>query len=169
MNGRLADAKYALIAKRQGMSGSLRLLWEARAAGLTPSLALALREQESGVKGDGNIFGHDPTIYAGAGKVTKAKYLAYRHARGATGKGGMQGVGPLQLTYYTFQDEADQLGGAWQPKYNYRVGFRALAALVQQHGKRKALAVYNGGEGNPNYSYADSVLRHEKTWHERLT
>ena len=150
------------------MGGSLRLLMEARLAGITPSLALALRQQESGIQGDGNVFGHDPTIFAGAGKVTKAKYLAYKKKRGSHGQGGMQGVGPLQLTYYAFQDEADKMGGCWKPANNYRVGYRLLASLIHKHGERKGLAVYNGGEASPNYHYADSVLGFKRRWHRVL-
>lgn len=168
------DQRSAEIAARHGMVWSLRLLMESRDAGLThlggQSLALALRTQETGIKGDGNVFGHDPTIFVGAGRVTKAKYLRYKHERGPTGRGGMQGVGPLQLTYYTFQDEADRLGGCWIVKHNYRVGFRDLAHLIRMYGnEHHALAVYNGGSKNPNYAYADSVLKHKSWWHKELT
>lgn len=155
-----------------GMTGSLRLLMEARAAGLSQSLALGLREQESGTRGHGNVFGHDASgNHVGAGTVTKKKYLAYKAKRGATGRGGMQGVGPLQLTFYTFQDEADRLGGCWLPRWNYCVGFRHLAHLIQmsEGSERHALGVYNGGSRNPNYDYADSVLKHKHRWHQRLT
>lgn len=165
------DQKYASIAAGLGMKGSLRLLMEARDAGLPPSLALGLRTQETGITGDGNVFGHDPSgNHVGAGQVTKAKYLAYRRQRGAMGKGGMQGVGPLQLTYFTFQDEADRKGGCWIARWNYYVGFRDLAHLIRQYGsQRHALAVYNGGPRNPNYDYADSVLEHKDFWHQKLT
>jgi hypothetical protein len=167
----LASAKRAA---EHGMDRSLRLLMEARQAGIGQSLALALRTQETGIKGDGNVFGHDPTIFVGAGQVTKAKYLAYKHQRGNHGQGGMQGVGPLQLTYFSFQDRADQLGGCWNVTYNYRVGFRDLAHLIDvhrhmNHPVRVALAVYNGGAVNPNFRYADSVLKHAKWWHDQLT
>lgn len=76
------------------MDNSLRIIREARRAGIAISLGFALIEHESGGK---NIFGHDPTIYVGAGDVTKAKYLAYKRQRGSSGRGGMQGVGPCQL------------------------------------------------------------------------
>lgn len=163
------DLRYAEIAHGEGMRGALRLLYEARDAGIPPSIALALRQQESGILGDGNVFGHDPTIFVGAGRVTKAKYLEYKHQRNRTDPRRMQGVGPLQLTYWTIQDEADRLGGCWVPKYNYRVGFRDLAGLIRQHGTRKGLAVYNGGAGSPNYHYADLVLAHQRFWHHKLS
>ena len=70
--------------------------------------------------GGANIFGHDTTIFAGAGEVTKSKYLAYKKQRGPKGEGGMQGVGPLQLTFFTLQDEADDRGGCWKPSCERR-------------------------------------------------
>ena len=45
---------------------------EAERAGLPLALACALLEKES--SGGRNVFGHDPTIFAGAGKVTRANY-----------------------------------------------------------------------------------------------
>ena len=39
--------------------------------------------KESG--GGKNVFGHDPTIFVGAGTVTKAKYLEYKKRRVASG------------------------------------------------------------------------------------
>lgn len=160
------NVRRALIAKRFGMKHARTIADEAHRAGLLPSLAFALVEQEST---DGsNVFGHDPTIFVGAGQVTKEKYLAYKWRRGRHGEGGMQGVGPVQLTYYSIQDEADRLGGCHKVRYSLRVGFRDLAHLIRLFGVRKALAVYNGGEGNPNYAYADSVLALDKKWHARF-
>jgi hypothetical protein len=113
-----ADREYAIAAKSWGMVGSLRLLWEARAAGLWASQGLALRTIESGVRGDGNVWGHDSspnggTSDLGGEPVTEADYRAYLRRRGNRGQGGMQGVGPLQLTWWGFQDEADKIGGCW--------------------------------------------------------
>jgi hypothetical protein len=158
-----SDLRYAIIARRHGMSNSLRALWEARKLGINPSLALAVSQQESDGK---NVFGHDKTIFIGAGKVTKQKYLNYKALRKATGK--MQGVGPLQLTWWEFQDAADKLGGCWKTKYNFQIGYGLLARLVKAHGKRKGLAIYNGGSARPNYMYADQVLAKEHIWHNRL-
>lgn len=96
--------------------------------GLPFAAACAMLMKESA--GGSNIFGHDrnsdgsPRPFYGAGKVTKKKYLAYKKERLA-GKGA-QGVGPCQLTWYEFQDEADRLGGCWKPKHNMQVGFRLL-------------------------------------------
>lgn len=164
------DKQLARIAKRYGANYSLRIVIEARRAKLPISLGFALLEQESNFS---NVFGHDPTIFRGAGKVTKAKYLAYRKQRGPTGRGGMQGVGPAQLTYYTFQDRADALGGCWVAANNIRVAFTDLANMIERHGKRKGLGVYNAGEQGwargLGHKYADEVLWMERKWHERLT
>lgn len=154
------------IARRHGMRNTLTALDEGRKAGLSDSLSLALSEQES--RGF-NIFGHDDSIFRGAGRVTKEKYRQYKRARLLSGNRRMQGVGPLQLTWWEYQDEADRLGGAWKPRYNFRVGYRLLAKLIKQHGLRKALAVYNGGVTNPNWTYADQVLSKKAAWHRRLT
>ena len=97
-----ADALLIQKMKRNGILIPLRCLIAARSTKLPLALACALLEQESG--GGANVFGHDPTIFAGAGEVTKEKYLAYRAQRGPTGHGGMQGVGPCQLTWYSYQD-----------------------------------------------------------------
>ena len=93
--------------------------------GHPPLRRLRLPAQETG--GGRNVFGHDPTVFAGAGKVTRSKYLAYKHVRQRTGE--MQGVGPMQLTWWSYQDRADRLGGAWKPYPNMLVGFRHLAEL----------------------------------------
>src|SRR5262245_30978847 len=99
------DLSLARRARRWGARYSLRIVREARRAGLPISLGFALIEQESGFR---NVFGHDPTIFTGAGTVTRQKYRAYKAARGTT---RMQGVGPAQLTWWQFQDQADRLGG----------------------------------------------------------
>ncbi len=91
-----------------------------------------------------NIYGHDPTIFEGAGAVTKANYAAYLHLRKATGL--VQGVGPCQLTSASLQDEADAAGGCWQPEHNLGVGAHFLAELVKSHAGnlQAAAAAYNG-------------------------
>lgn len=158
------DLLLAAKAKRHGANYSLRIIWEARRAGISISLGFALIEQETGFS---NVFGHDPTIYNGAGKVTKAKYLDYRIRRGPKGRGGMQGVGPAQLTYYFFQDQADRLGGCWVPANNIRVGFGLLADLIKTNGYAEGIARYNGS-GPAADRYSRKVQARAKVWHERL-
>jgi hypothetical protein len=159
-----ADQRYASIAAKHGLENSLRALWEARAAGISPALALAMLEQESGGK---NVFGHDPTIYVGAGTVTKDKYIAYRAKRRASGNRLMQGAGPLQLTWWEFQDGADALGGCWVVKYNLRYGYRRLAILIKQYGTWIGVERYNGSGPNAQ-AYRRSVHDRYNKWHTRL-
>jgi hypothetical protein len=162
----LTDPRNLLLArkaKKFGMKNSLRTVIEAKRAGIPVSLGFAMVEQESG---DGsNIFGHDPTIFSGAGQVTKSKYLAYKAQRGRT---RMQGVGPMQLTWWEFQDAADRRGGSWVPRHNIAEGFTRLASLIRAHGKFRGIALYNGS-GPRADAYARSVLERERKWHSRLT
>jgi len=127
--------------------------------GLPLMLACAFLQQES--SGGHNVFGHDPTIFVGAGDVTETNYHQYLARRGPTGHGGMQGVGPMQLTYWSIQDEADTLGGCWRPLINMLVGFRLVVANKARYGTWwNAAAHYNGGTdpGEAARRYADEVL-----------
>jgi hypothetical protein len=102
--------------------------------------AILMMETSGGL----NIYGHDPTIFIGAGAVTEANYAAYKHLRDATGE--CQGVGPSQLTSRSLQEEADAVGGCWQPEHNIAVGAHFLAGLVSAHGGnlQAAATAYNG-------------------------
>lgn len=157
-----------LLGRKLKRAGIVNPLWTIRAskkAGLPLDLACAFLEQESG--GGHNVFGHDPTIYSGAGAVTEARYRAYKARRGPTGRGGMQGVGPMQLTWYSYQDDADRLGGCWKPYPNMLVGFRYAAANIKRYGLHAGIAAYNGS-GPAAQSYADSVLRLRSVWARRV-
>jgi hypothetical protein len=156
------NIQLARKAKRWGMQNSLRTVVEARKAGIPVALAFAMVEKESG--NGANVFGHDPTIYAGAGKVTKAKYLDYKRLRGHY---NMQGVGPLQLTWWSTQDAADKLGGCWNPRYNLQQGFQTLHNNIQSYGKHAGIRAYNGA-GPRAEAYANSVEALERKWHKRL-
>jgi soluble lytic murein transglycosylase-like protein len=151
--------------RARGTNFAWRIIEEARREGVQLSLAFALIEQETSFT---NVFGHDPTIFRGAGAVTKAKYLAYKRQRGPNGRGGMQGVGPAQLTYFSFQDEADREGGCWKPRQNIRVGLRLLASNIRQHGEFAGVKAYNGS-GQAATNYARRVLQRRDVWHRRLT
>jgi hypothetical protein len=150
---------------RLGIVCPVALIDASRAAGVPLPLAASLLVQESG--GGRNEWGHDPTIFVGGydakndrrwgETVTKAADLEYKRQRGPTGNGGMQGVGPCQLTYYALQDEADGLGGCWLPKANLTVGMRLLAANIRREGERAGVALYNGS-GPAAARYADAVL-----------
>jgi soluble lytic murein transglycosylase-like protein len=156
------NVALAVKAKRYGARYALRIVLEARRVGIPVSLGFALVEQESGFR---NVFGHDPTIYVGAGTVTKAKYLGYRRLRG---RSKMQGVGPCQLTWWAYQDEADRRGGCWVPKHNIAVGFEILADHIQRYGRFSGIARYNGSGAHATL-YARRVLDRAERWHDRLT
>jgi peptidoglycan hydrolase-like protein with peptidoglycan-binding domain len=138
---------------------------EAQRAGLRLAVACAMLEKETA--GGHNVFGHDPTIFVGAGQVTKAKYQAYKQRRVASGNKTMQGVGPCQLTWYEFQDEADREGGCWRPEINIRIGFRRLAANIKLHGEAEGAKRYNG-TGKAADLYSADLLRKAAVWEQRL-
>jgi hypothetical protein len=163
------DNELAAKAKAYGANYSLRIVMEARRAGIAVSLAFAIVEMESGGK---NIWGHDPppnggTSNLGGMVVTKAAYQKYKQTRGSTGRGGMQGVGPCQLTWYEKQDRADTLGGCWVARHNIAVAFHDLAALIDAHGERAGIKAYNG-TGAAADRYAATVLVRKSVWHRRL-
>jgi hypothetical protein len=131
------------VAWRNGIKYPYQVMQVCDEVGLPFYAACAVLEKES--SGGSNVFGHDPTIFVGAGRVTKKKYLAYKAERKRTGK--MQGVGPCQLTWYAFQDQADALGGCWKPKNNMRVGFGLLKEYREDgHTWEEAGTLYNGGK-----------------------
>lgn len=159
------DIKVVEFLREHGIAYPITTLQEARAAGISLSLACAFLEQESG--GGHNVFGHDPVRRGQrkGGKVTKTRYALYKRLRKLGF--GMQGVGPMQLTWYELQDEADAQGGCWQPRYNMRVGFRHAAAAIRTYGERDGIRRYNGS-GAAAEAYAKSVLARKAQWHSRL-
>lgn len=155
------DAIRARILRRYGVRYPYTLMWEARREGLRICDALALNSMEGGT----NVFGHDASIFQGAGEVTKAKYLEYRAERDRTGK--MQGVGPVQLTWKGYQDEADKMGGCWHPTYNYRVGFHILHGNQSRLGRQEGAARYNGS-GPAAEQYGVRFMMFRRIWWDRL-
>lgn len=143
------------IGRELGCRMPLTTLRATRAAKIPYYVGCAFLQQETG--GGRNVFGHDPSVFSGAGKVTKAKYLRYKAVRERTGQ--MQGVGPMQLTWHTFQDRADRLGGAWKPYVNMLVGFRHLADLHDDHGSWRAAARAYNGSGPMAHEYAAEMGR----------
>jgi hypothetical protein len=156
-----ATYKQLVAAKRNGIVNPLVARQEARRVGLDFALACAVLEQESA--GGHNIFGHDPTIWAGGGEVTESKYLAYKHQRQASGNRLMQGVGPMQLTWWSTQDRADAYGGCWNVRFNMRVGFETLASNVHRYGLWSGVRAYNGS-GPAADNYANTVMARYKKW-----
>lgn len=158
------DLALARTAKKHGANYALRIIMQARKSGIPISLAFALIEQESNFK---NVFGHDPSIFSGAGNVTKKKYQEYKRLRDAQRPRRMQGVGPAQLTWWEFQDRADARGGAWIPKHNISLAFDDLAAQIKAHGLHDGIKAYNG-RGPDAERYANQVLAGQKKWHDWL-
>ncbi|MDA0178741.1 D-Ala-D-Ala carboxypeptidase family metallohydrolase [Solirubrobacter phytolaccae] len=141
---------------------------EAKREGLRLSLACAILEKES--SGGQNVFGHDrDTIFAGAGAVTREKYLDYKRQRDAQrGRHRMQGVGPAQLTWWEWQNEADAEGGCWQPRFNIRIGFRNLVKLMRAHGEPDGIRRYNG-TGDAAEAYSRDIRARARRWHQTLS
>lgn len=159
------DHELANIAKEHGANFSLRIVIEARDKDIPISLGFALIQQETGFQ---NIYGHDPTIYVGAGPVTAHNYHAYKKVRGPHGEGGMQGVGPGQLTWWAIQDEADKRGGCHETSHNISTSFDVLAALIRKHGYVNGVAAYNG-DGARAARYSRIVRASATVWHARFT
>jgi hypothetical protein len=130
-------------------------------------------EKES--SGGHNVWGHDGTstggYYTKGAEVTRAAYEAWKPHRKQLGS---QGVGPTQLTYGPFQDQADAQGGCWDWRTNIRVGFGVLAADVKARGVRLAFRTYNGGPNPTGQNlvdaerYADDAMNRYNTWRSRL-
>jgi peptidoglycan hydrolase-like protein with peptidoglycan-binding domain len=159
-------AKQDDVVERLRAGGILNprmVLAEAKRAGLRLDYACAMLMKES--NGGQNVFGHDVSIFSGAGPVTRAKYLEYKRQRMATGK--MQGVGPAQLTWYTLQDRADAQGGCWKPRINMRVGFKHLADNIRANGEADGARAYNGS-GPAAVKYSQDLLAKAARWREVL-
>lgn len=153
-------------AKRHGIVYPLRAYNAAKKHGLDFALACAILMRET--SGGQNVFGHDPTIFVGAGVVNKAKYLAYRTLRNRVHK--YQGVGPCQLTSPGLQDEADQIAGCWDVYSNMVVGFKFLKDLITQHhgNMHDGIMAYNGS-GPAAQAYAAAVMASRNNWQNILS
>lgn len=138
----------------------------AAAAGLELAAAAVLLDKESG--GGRNVWGHDAVDTAGfyrkGAEVTCAAYEAWRPHRGRLGS---QGVGPCQLTWPPFQDDADRRGGCWDWRVNCAVGFEILAGLIGRHGVRGGFRRYNGS-GPAADRYAEDAVARLGQWRRRL-
>lgn len=155
---------------------------EARREGLPLHIACVMLFLESG--GGRNVYGNDavPNTYVDAegktievypkrGPVTPENYAAYKAFRGNGRIGRQQGVGPAQLTYFAFQDQADAEGGCWITRYNCRVGFRSMAANLRRGTSvRDTFSIYNTGQPAANSSkgaaYAGKAATLLPVWQE---
>ncbi len=160
-----ADVELVAKLREGGMQRPKTTIAEARHAGLSLAVACALLEKES--SGGQNVFGQDPTIFVKAGEVTREKYLEYKRQRVASGNKLMQGVGPCQLTWWEFQDAADEAGGCWKPELNIRVGFRRMADLIERNGPAEGARIYNGS-GDRAVKYSQDLLARTRRWEQLL-
>lgn len=120
--------------------------------------------------GGTNVWGRDQVdtggIYTKGAPVDEQTYLRYREARRA-GRIKTQGCGPAQITFHTYQDRADELGGCWRPEVNCRVGFGILAGHLRRGNSfRDAFSRYNTGGPGPS-PYATKAMALLSAW-ERL-
>jgi hypothetical protein len=78
----------------------------------------------------------------------------------------MQVVGPMQLTWYGYQDAADGRSGAWRPLPNMIVGFRTVLGNIRgrDSGPGSPLTTH----GSDAQAYAASVLSLERKWAKTL-
>ena len=143
--GLLAEYRRIRVAKQHGILMPIRAWRAAHRAHVPYYIACAFLMQET--SGGKNIFGHDPTIFVGAGQVTKEKYLRYKRERGSVAARS-QGVGPMQITYWSLQDECDDLGGCWKPTINIYYGLTLIRQFMDSGITLKEVArKYNGGPG----------------------
>lgn len=162
------DNALAHKLRARGVRNALRIVLECRHRhnGVIPvSLGLALQEQESGGL---NIFGADQNAPFTHLPVTKARVLKLVnlvHAGGVS-----NGVGPMQLTFIGFIEEANRDGGAWEPAVNVATGLGIIAGHVKQHGVPGGLATFNAG--NPQSSqgkkYAQHVIKLQDHFHQLI-
>ncbi len=157
----------ALLPKTADDGMATHILAACHTTGLPLSYGLALVEKETGFR---NVFGHDPTssipVSWRGSRVTRAKYRVYKAAR-KRGR-GMQGVGPVQLTWFAFQDQADAVGGCHKPYPNLVVGFRLLASLINQHGKEAGAGAFNG-TGPAAEAYGRDWVHKQAAWHGKVS
>lgn len=168
-----SDLRMVDLLRRRGLKYPRITIEETRRVGLPLSYALAFLEKESsGRDTDGvnrfglNLFGNDPNANpVRGGFVSEGRYRDYLRNR-RDGR-GMQGVGPLQLTWWEFQDMADRLGGCWVPRFNMRVGFGIAKNLIRTHGKLGGAARWNGA-GDAAAAYAADWIQRQDRWHDLL-
>jgi hypothetical protein len=143
----LSPREAQQVAREHGVRYPIRA-WDAcvqveREHATVPYFVLcAFLMQETG--GGMNIYGHDvdaegvPRPFYDHGVVTQSNYADYLIERDLCVRvpkkwahlgRRSQGVGPLQLTWWKYQDEADQAGGCWNVSVNLLVGARILGRL----------------------------------------
>lgn len=77
-------------------------------------------------------------------------------------------MGPCQLTWPAWQDDADRLGGGWLPGVNCLVGFRGFAGLLAKYPAEEAYSRWNTGGPGPT-EYADRALASLPQWQRLIS
>jgi len=156
------------VLAKHGTQRAAEVVQLAAAAGLELAAAATLLEKESG--GGHNVWGHDNVEtgghYVKGAEVTEQAYRNYKADR-VRGRIGAQGVGPTQLTFGGFQDQADQRGGCFNWRVNCAVGFEILADHIHRLGTRDGFRAYNGS-GPAAERYADDAMGKLAAWRSRL-
>jgi hypothetical protein len=157
----------ATVLTNYGLGLADELVTAAQLEGIDLAVAATVIEKESAGR---NIWGSDTHVTAGTytpgGPVTQANYLAYRAAVQA-GRIGRNGCGPAQCTSASYQNQADALGGCWDPVANMRSGFRGIQALINQYGVFGGFEHYNGS-GPAAIAYANDSMARYAVWQQRL-
>lgn len=157
---RRAARRVAKRAAKHGVPKKIAhdIAFAARANHLPYAIAFGMFEQESDFK---VVYGHDAGgLFPGA-KVTRENYVTFRREVMHSHGGGANGVGLGQVTYWTYiRDHA----GLWKPKVQVYLATSILADLVHRLGEFTGCGAYNGGEGNPNSTYASEVLERARKW-----
>jgi hypothetical protein len=126
------------------------------------SLGYALFQQESNFE---VVYGHDAGgLFAGL-PVRRRNYKRFRAYIIAHAGQGANGVGLGQPTYWRYIQTHI---GLWKPRVQVYLSLSILADLLSRHDERTAAGAYNGGEGNPNFIYADEVLAKATNWRPEL-
>jgi hypothetical protein len=151
------------VMKENGIVNPRATLRASQQTGLPLPILCAILEKES--YGGQNVWGHDP-VRCGpkGGPVTQVSYIQYKDRRSIC---GMQGCGPMQLTWYEFQDQADKLGGCWKPKINIRVGAGVVKQNIATYGRSAGIARYNGS-GPAAIAYSVWVRAKAQVWRRRF-
>jgi len=142
---------------------ALYIAFAARKYRVRWALAFALFEQESNYK---VIYGHDAGGLLPGARVTKGNYLWFRQRLIATGGRGANGVGLGQVTYWTYIRDHK---GLWKPRVQVYLSLSILADYVHRLGELTGVGAYNGGEANPNGSYAAEVEAKARAIRPKLT